>query len=409
VIGGGSAGVAAALAASRAGARTVLVEREPVLGGNAAHALVHTICGLYLSADAGDALPANSGIAREIAAGIGGAPERAGRVWYLPSPPAALSALYSDRCRAEGALEVRLGTELIGARLARDPRGESVLALRHAGGTKELRARVVVDTSGDAAVASAGGADAAMEAPERLQCPSYIFALEGVETSSLAGFARVQISTAVAGAAHRGTLPVGAESVVLRACGAPGRVFVTLNVARPAAWNPLDPSCVGALEAAARASAEAIADFLRKSRPGFERSRLAEHPRRLGIRETRRVLGSVVIGADDVLSGRRRDDEVARSSWPIELWDDARRAVFTYPSGASSVPLGALISRTHPRLGMAGRCLSATHEALGALRVIGTSLATGEAIGRAAALAADADGALAEIAPARARVQNLAP
>jgi hypothetical protein len=411
VIGGGSAGVAAALAASRAGARTVLVEREPVLGGNAANALVHTICGLYLETGDGEAIFTNGGIAREIADGIGGAPERAGRVWYLPSPPAALSALYSDRCRAEGALELRLGTESVEAALARDRRGESTLALRHAGATSELRARVVVDCSGDAASAFAGGADCAMEDGERLQCPSYIFALDGVDPSALAGFARVQISTAVAGAARKGVLPAEAESVLLRACGAHGQVFATLNVRRPegAAWNPLDPACVAALEASARASAESIAAYLRETRPGFASSRLAEHPRRLGIRETRRVLGPVVIEADDVLSGRRRDDEVARSSWPIELWADARRASFAYPSGASSVPLGALISRSRPRLGMAGRCLSATHEALGALRVIGTSLATGEAIGRAAALAADADVALAEIAPAQVRVQNLAP
>ncbi len=61
------------------------------------------------------------------------------------------------------------------------------------------------------------------------------------------------------------------------------------------------------------------------------------------------------------------------------------------------------MSRSHSRLGMAGRCLSASHEAHGALRVIGTSMATGEAIGTAAALATDGDLSLAEIAPARVR------
>jgi hypothetical protein len=62
-----------------------------------------------------------------------------------------------------------------------------------------------------------------------------------------------------------------------------------------------------------------------------------------------------------------------------------------YPAGPCSIPLGALVSCSHPRLGMAGRCLSASHEALGALRVIGTALATGDAVGRAAAIAADSD------------------
>ena len=405
VIGGGSAGVAAALAASRAGARTVLVEREPVLGGNASHALVHTICGLYLPVDAGEAVLGHTGIPREIALALGGVPERAGKVWYLCAPPAALSALYSERCRAEGSLELWLDRELEAAELARDPGGESSLALRGPGGARELRARVVVDASGDAAVACLGGAAWEIAPATLLQCPSYIFRLEGVDDAALAGFARVRLTTAVAGATRSGALPSGAESVVLRACGAPGQVFVTLNVARPAGagWRPLDRDCVAALESSAREAATAIADFLRETRPEFASSRVAEHPRRIGIRETRRALGPVVLTADDVLAGIRRDDEVALSTWPIELWHDHRRPTFEYPRGACSIPLGALVSRTHPRLGMAGRCVSATHEALGALRVIGTSLATGEAIGRAAAFAADEGFALGAIAPARVR------
>jgi hypothetical protein len=106
-----------------------------------------------------------------------------------------------------------------------------------------------------------------------------------------------------------------------------------------------------------------------------------------------------------VLEGRRRDDEVALSGWPIELWQDHRRARFEHPAAPCSVPLGALVSRSHPGLGAAGRCLSATHEAHGALRVIATALATGEAIGVAAALAADAGVALAAVEPARVRAR----
>jgi glycine/D-amino acid oxidase-like deaminating enzyme len=410
VIGGGSAGVAAALGAARAGARTVLVEREPVLGGNAAHALVHTICGLYLPADSGEAVLAHAGVPREIALALGGEPERAGKVWYLASPPAALSALYGERCRAEVSLELALGTSLEAAELAREPSGESALGLQDSAGTRELRARVVIDASGDATAACLGGAAWEIAPAALLQCPSYIFRLDGVDDAALAGFARVRLTTAVAGATRSGALPDGAESVVLRACGARGQVFVTLNIARPAGedWRPLDRACVAALEASARAAATAIADFLRETRPEFASSRLAEHPRRIGIRETRRALGPIVLGTDDVLAGIRRDDEVALSTWPIELWHDHRRPSFEHPRGACSIPLGALVSRTHPRLGMAGRCVSATHEALGALRVIGTSLATGEAIGRAAAFAAHEGGALGAIAPERIREQTRA-
>jgi hypothetical protein len=106
---------------------------------------------------------------------------------------------------------------------------------------------------------------------------------------------------------------------------------------------------------------------------------------------------------DHVLEGRRGDDEVALSTWPIELWQDHRRAQLVHPTGPSSVPLGALVSRSHPRLAMAGRCLSADREAMGALRVLGTALATGEAAGIAAALAADAGTPVDAVAPATVR------
>jgi 2-polyprenyl-6-methoxyphenol hydroxylase-like FAD-dependent oxidoreductase len=414
VVGGGSAGVAAAVAAARAGARTRLVERSDRLGGNAAHALVHTICGLYYAADEGEPLLAHAGIpaelAQRLAAGGGAPPERAGRVWYLPVRPETLSTSYTDLCRETPALGVSFACELAGAELAGDSSGESLLRLRAGSGTSELRADVVVDASGDAAAAALGGAGTDLAAPDELQCPSYVFRLDGVDTSQLAGFARLTLNAALAGGIRGGALPPGADAIVVRASGRPGEVFATLNLPRPEGelWAPLDPECVARLERGARDVAERIARFLRESRPAFARATLTEHPRRLGVRETRRVQGLVRVTADDVLAGRRRDDEVALSTWPIELWQDHRRPIFEQPAGACGVPLGALISRTHPRLGMAGRCLSATHEAHGALRVIGTALATGEAIGRAAALAADHGKALAEVAPSSVRFQTRA-
>ena len=144
-------------------------------------------------------------------------------------------------------------------------------------------------------------------------------------------------------------------------------------------------------------------DFLRATRAEFAHAHVAAWPRAIGIRETRRAVGDVVLTRDDVLAGRRPADEVALSTWPIELWNDHRRARFEHPAGPCGVPLGALVARGAGRLGMAGRCVSATHEAMGALRVIGTALAMGEAIGTAAALAADAGAPITEIEPAAIR------
>jgi hypothetical protein len=409
VVGGGCAGVAAALAAAEAGARTLLVERSDVLGGNAALAFVHTICGLYLPAEAGDAVPAHAGFPQRFAAGLarrGGAgpPERAGRVWFLPTDPPRLAAYARALCERAPRLELRLGRAL--ARCAAGAHGDGFALGFDAGPGAETR--LLIDASGDAAVAVLAGTPVEASPPGELQSPSWIVRLEGVDTRALEPFARLRASHAVAGAVRAQALPRECESVLVRPLGAPGvhgECFLQVNVPKleGVPYDPLDDAQREALEARGRAAAEAVLAFLRATRPAFARARVAAWPRRLGVRETRRAVGDEVLTREDVLGGRRRDDEVALSSWPIELWRDHRRASFEHPSGPCSVPLGALVSRGAGRLGVAGRCLSATHEALGALRVIGTALATGEAVGIAAALAADAGRDLRAIAPARVR------
>jgi hypothetical protein len=410
VVGGGPAGVAAALASAGAGARTVLIEREGQLGGNATHALVHTICGLYL-ADTEAPTAAHPGLPGRLAAALAGAggagaPEAAGRVYYLPIRPAAFAALCERLCEAAPGLSVARRTSLVAMRATREAGVGSRLRLRGPDGETSLEARVVVDTSGDAAAADLCGADTEAAAPERLQRPSFIFRLEGVESrEAFASFARLRLTASVAHAARRGLLPPDCESVVVRSDGRPGSLYATLTLpaleGRP--YAPLDPGYLDELGRHARQQADAVVAFLRVARPGFAGARVAEWPARVGVRETRRLVGRDVITREDVLAGRRREDEVALSTWPIELWEDHRRARFEHPAGPCSVPLGALVSRSHPALGAAGRCLSASHEALGALRVIGTALATGEAVGVAAALAADSGSPLGSIAPDRVR------
>ena len=415
VVGGGSAGIAAAVSAARVGARTLLVERTDRLGGNVAHALVHTICGLYRPAAEGPARHAHAGFPRRFAdrlqaTGGAGAPESAGRVYFLPIEPRAFADLGAATCRATTGLEWRRDCAVVGVDM---PAGAPVLlALDGAEGGSSVQATIVVDTSGEGVVGAFANADTAMASADALQLPSFIFRMTDVDAGALAGFARLKVSHAIAGAVRGGALASGCESVLVRPATVPGDVWITLNVPRPVhtQYAPLDPAHVDALGREARTHAEAIATYLRATRPAFARASVAEWPRRIGVRETRRLCGRVELTRSEVLDGKRDEDEVAVSTWPIELWDDHQRPYFAYPEAPCSVPLGALVSRSHSTLGMAGRCVSATHDALGALRVIGTSMATGEAVGVAAALAADCGGTLAEVAArtVRDRVQTLA-
>jgi hypothetical protein len=332
----------------------------------------------------------------------------------LPIYPDVLEGYAAKCCDESAALTWQTRSRVVGARLATGGNDSNLLMVeRGSGDTRpsaedrrvEVEASVVVDTSGDGAVAALAGADCEMAPPDELQAPSFIFRLSDVDPGELEGFARLKLSVAAAGAARSGALPEDCGSILVRPGGAPGEALVTLTLPPLPGRQPalLDPVYLREMRERGRERAERIADFLRATRPGFARSRLLGCARSLGVRETRRVMGQVVMGRKQILGGVRRDDEVAVSTWPIELWSDHRRARFSYPVGPSSVPLGALVSRSHPRLGAAGRCLSASHEALGALRVIGCALATGEAVGVAAALAADQGVALTDIAPAAVR------
>lgn len=210
----------------------------------------------------------------------------------------------------------------------------------------------------------------------------------------------------VARAARQGRLPSTASSVVIRAGARERSLYVTLNLPKSAglAFDPLSEVALDDALRAALSDAEAVAAFLTTEREAFAGARVGEWPRRIGVRETRRVQGLVRLEEADVLHGRRRDDEACVSTWPVELWQQHDRLTFRPVAGPSSVPLGCLVA-DHPsrRLAVAGRCVSASREALGALRVIGTSMAMGEAAGAGAALALAGSCDLAGVDPAAVR------
>jgi hypothetical protein len=389
VAGGGTAGIAAAISAARTGASTLLVETSGLLGGNAALALVHTFCGLYLPPRDGTLGFANPGFASRLATWLqqnGGAlpAEIHGPYGVLPILPERLPELLLKAAAAQPNLTLLLETQLAAVR----DTAPFQLEFQNRGGIRSATASLLIDTTGDAQAAALLGADFLLSPPGELQHPTFIFRVSGANSGDLQGYKRLQLSAAVARSCKSGKLAGGCDSVLVRAAEQPGHALVSLNLPKPGTYDPLDPLCLSELETQAHAQAEALIVFFRETLPGWEQCALAAWPQRVGIRETRRVRGSYVMTEEDILSGARFEDGVAVSTWPIELWNKHTGADFQHPAGPAQIPLRALASATHPRLGMAGRCVSATHAALGALRVMGTGLATGEAAGIAAALAA---------------------
>lgn len=388
VVGGGSAGIAAAVAAARMGAQVVLIERSGALGGQVTGAFVHTICGLYLlREDSSQPLEfANPGFPTEFAqklVAMGGSPGpvRMGRLDVLPHEPSAFGILAGRLCDELPGLCVERHAHLesacsSGQRLA--------LQVRHLEGCSDWNVGAVVDATGDGqAAALLGGGWAQADA---LQRPASIVKLAGVDPGALDGDRRMAIAQSLAAAVADGHLAPAALGTAFRPALAPGEIWATTDLAAPD-YDPHDPAQLDALASEARTLAREMVLFLQQNIPGFERAFLAATPERVGVRESRRITGDYELTADDILEGARFPDSVANSAWPMELRETATGPKFRFPTANRScqIPLRALRSANVPRLFMAGRCISCSHEAQAAIRIIGTCLATGEAAGQAAA------------------------
>ena len=168
---------------------------------------------------------------------------------------------------------------------------------------------------------------------------------------------------------------------------------VSVNSTRVSGVLGIDVFDLTRAEQLARHQMDQIMRFLRKRVPGFERGvRRAERHATIGVRETRRIVGEYQLTADDVLRSRHFDDVIARGSYPIDIHDPkgGRGTLLERlpTGGAYDIPLRCLIPRDVDGLLVGGRCISGTHEAHSSYRVTPIALATGQAAGVAAALAA---------------------
>ena len=390
VIGGGSAGLAAAVTAARCGARTILLERYGYLGGMGTASLVHTFCGLYLLRSEPDAVLANPGFATEMAermiAATGLGPVRMGRVDVLPQHPVEFVRIADELVAAEPLLEPMLHTEVLAVR-REDGDGWKV-ELGGRGRVRSISAKALVEASGDAVVADfiAGGA-VITESP-RLQRPAYVFGVQGMPGFDDA--VRLQTAGWIVDGIRKGALPKSALGLSFRASGREGEIFGSLDLTGGEAvsgYDPLDSRCLTALEADGRSIAVQVVRYLSQEVAWWRKAYISHWPVRAGVRESRRWIGDYVLTGEDLLTGARFDDEIALATWPMEFRETAKGPKLRYPEGnrPAGIPLRCLKPGGIGRLFVAGRCISTDHEAQASIRVMGTCFATGEAAGRAAA------------------------
>ena len=391
IVGGGVAGIAAALRCARAGVPTLLIERREALGGMASNAFVHTLCGLFRLRDSeNEPLQyVNPGIPIEIAerllaTGGASAPVRMGRLDVMPHRPLALAREALRLVQAEDCLELCLHTEVV-AVISDAQRSIRSLRVCRQGREETWEVAAVVDASGDGAVAALAGADFSMTEASKLQRPAYIFMLGGVDPQLLSGDNRVRLALRMVSAISSGELPSTAMGCSFRA-GVGEEVWGSIDLQA----DPLDPlsrECLSRIEQEGRECAYRIVEFLRQQVEGFEGALVAATPEQVGIRESRRVLGEEYLTEADILEGKDFEDSIAYAAWPLELRENAKGPKFRFPqqNRSAGIRRGCLRSRSFRNLLVAGRCISCSHEAQAAIRVTGTCMATGEAAGAMAA------------------------
>jgi len=388
VVGGGSAGLAAAVTAARGGARTLLVESYGYLGGMGTVSLVHTFCGLYLLRGQPGAVLANPGFSEEMAtrmiAATGIGPIRMGRLDVLPQHPVEFVRIADEMVAAEADLEVRFHSKVTA--LAREGSGWRM----QIGGRAQVQsvaAARLIDASGDAVVADLlGGGSVMVDAP-RLQRPAYVF---GVHCHALLDDAfKLQMAGRIVEGIKAGEVPAAAMGITFRASGRSGEFFASLDLTggeTVADFAPLDSVCLTQLEIAGRQTASAVLRWLSSRCDEWRGAYISQWPVRAGIRESRRWIGESVLTGDQILAGERFPDEIALATWPMEFREDAKGPKLRYPRAdrPTGIPLGCLRPLGIENLWIAGRCISADHQAQASIRVMGTCFATGEAAGKAA-------------------------
>lgn len=399
VVGAGAAGMAAAHTAADEGAETVLVDAEGYFGGTSTGGGLATFCGFFsCGSDEREPEKIVAGFADRVLDGLDGRDALEGpiplrektRIYVYD--PEALKLVFDDLVAESDVTPLldALVTDVVteSGEGARD-RVDAVV-VETPDGPRAIRARRFVDASGDGAVSSLAGA-AIDHVPEEVQSSTTIFFAGGVDEDAARAHRMADVRSAMAAAVERGDYDLPKVDGIFLLLTGKGKAWINFT---DVPVDATDPEARTHGEIDGRAQAERYMEFFRAELEGFEDAYIDSLAPRLGIRETRKVVGEYVLEHEDFLENARFDDAVAHCGWAREDHDPETRASdweWLPEGGHYDVPLRSLLVRDLDNALVAGRCASASHEVQASMRVIGTAFAMGEAVGVAAAMTAHGD------------------
>jgi hypothetical protein len=368
--------VAAAVTAARAGADVFLIERYGFLGGTATAGLVARF---QPGPDVGRQ-PVIRGIYEELCERLGEYDGIHGSLF----DPEMMKYVALDLCE-EADVHILLHSLVYEV----DVENGAVEALRFytKRGPRTLVAKTYVDATGDGDVSALAGAEVHVgRVSDGLQQPmTLVFQLGNIDMERFKSADWNHLNRVFEGEVK---ILASRRRIFFFRWREGTLGFVMTHVA---GLDSLDVEDITRAEVDSRRQALAIYRFFRRHVPGCENC-VMDTATQIGVRESRRVIGDYILTREDVLNGRKFEDSIGCSTSWIDVHNPDGRGVLhelVVNDDWYEIPLRAVVVKGLKNLLVAGRCISATHEAQGAIREMPTCMMTGQGAGAAAALAAE--------------------
>ncbi|UYM15525.1 FAD-dependent oxidoreductase [Endozoicomonas euniceicola] len=418
VVGGGSAGVAAATTCGRKGLNTLLIEKYGFCGGAAVAGMSGTICGMYLASDDKSKPPEQVvfGFTEEFRQALyqrGGLtdPQRYGKTFTVTHDPLVWREV-ADEFLMEAGVEVLYHTAVTGVVMEGDT--YTGVVVESNAGQALIKAKRIIDASGDAAVVARAGGEYFFGDNGVIQNPTMFFRIGGVDMKTYLNYygedtiCPTKVTEKILELNASGQYSLPRHKIWIFPTSRPGELMVNatrLTAQDGRVLNAIDPVDFTESEIFGRRQVREYARFLKNFVPGCEQSYVVDTGVEVGIRQTRSIEGVEKLSNDDVVNCRKRPDGICRSPWPIELHSGTKPKLHWLLEDWYDVPYNTLLPKYGENIIVAGRCLSAEHEALASARVTAQTFEYGHAAGQAVALSIKNNRSLRELSGEEVRIQ----
>jgi len=395
VLGGGPAGITAALAAGRRGRKTILIEGYGFLGGAGTAAGLSTFCGLH-AAVYGQHEQIVHGLCDDIL-------ERLSAMDGLNAPHLSVQdriqaqaydisayKIAADEILGAAGVEILFHAVGVGCAMAADDR-IGALFVETKSGRFAIRGQVFVDASGDGDLAAWSGVPYEVgDGAGNMLYPTTMFRINGVDPKK-AGDAWKLVPKLMEEAEKTGRrFPRKKPIVRPQRNPIEWRANLTqIKTPEGRAVNGIDAREFSYGEIEGRRQCWDVFSFIKEVTPGFEQAYIVEIAPQIGIRETRRIVGEYQLHQDDILGCRDFPDTIGVNGWPVEahVAGDVKFLFAEWGSrGFNQIPYRIVVPKKIENLFVAGRCASMTHEGQSSARVTGSCFVMGQAAGTAADL-----------------------